>query len=134
MQDATKKPISTFLDFRLRGEEPIEEPEPKGRAFKTVAHICCPVCGMHTVLRRTGRYCRSGKKRSKEGVFDIDLENAPFVSIRIASGRGGFIERATIKLEDISKLPKEDKEVILPVIKQLKTQCSKVIKTVEKFI
>jgi hypothetical protein len=133
-----EKPVSTFLRFQLKsGKKVTEEPEkPKTveRLPVTVAHICCPVCGMHTVLRRTGWWSRSGKKRSKNSVFGIHLEDAPFVSIRVAPGRAGFIEKATIKLKDIARLPERDKKILLPIMEQLKSQCSKVIKTVEKII
>jgi len=146
------KKVSTFLDFELKTtkKEVLDEfgiSKKKARKITAVPFVLCPLCALSRPLRRTGAYHRviakgKGKRgeRAKEynpelkTTFDkFDLENAPFISIRKPMGRGkGIPEIAIIRFQDIPKLPEADKEIILPLIKQIQEKCMEVLNYIDE--
>lgn len=144
------KQISKFLEFEIYDEtEPTKEDfgiseKPAKKVGKKLAFVVCPLCSLSRKLNKTGAYYTGKRKRKKgtaseyrsllynpqkETAFNLyDLENSPFISLRVASGKGyGLPEVEIIKLKDIANLPKKDQKVLFELLEQIKEQCSKII-------
>jgi len=136
----------------------------KAKRIRAVPYVVCPMCGTHEPLRKTGTYSRKIRKRMsrreaekhekdwkagrlvksrakiynphKEVAFNVmNVEEEPFVSIRVSTGRGkGFVEKAIITFKDIQNLPEEDKEILLPLVEQIRYQCERILKVTEGLI
>lgn len=117
---------------------------------KTVPYVVCPLCALSRPLRRSEihkarlrqRYERKTQSErsklfnpNKEIAFDLfDVENGPFISIRVSQGRRGFTEKAIITFRDVKNLPERDQEVLLPLIKQIRAQCKEILKATDDLI
>lgn len=129
----------------------------KARKITAVPFIVCPLCGFSRKYRRTGKYAMVMSKKltpqqrkrwekkfeagelsktraqiynpDRKDRFDIvDTDKAPFLSIRMPSGRGkGISEVAIIKLTDVARLPESDKKVLMPLIYQIRSKCKEII-------
>jgi hypothetical protein len=120
------------------------------KAVTVVSYIVCPLCCKSRPLRRTGihrlRTLKQGSKKTqaersrlynpdKELRFDLfDIENSPFVSVRVSQGRRGFIEKAIIRFQDIARLPEKDREILLPFLRQIKNQCTKTLEVLKDLV
>lgn len=82
------------------------------------------------IQRRSAKYNPNGETR-----FDLyDTENAPFISVRQYLGAGvksGISEVAIVTLEGVKGLTKGDKEMVLPLIQQLRAKCKEILKATE---
>lgn len=69
----------------------------------------------------------------KETSFNIvNFKEEPFIIFKTSLGRGGgFREIGGIKLKEINKLSESDREVIKMFIKEIKIQCSSLLKYLE---
>jgi len=89
-----------------------------------VPFVVCPCCRYPHPLR--------GKRSFKFGSFSI--EDSPFISFKAAMGRKGFQEQAILRLQDIPELPEGDRAILLPLLRQLKEQCQKVLRAVDGIV
>jgi len=116
----------------------------------TISYIVCPLCSFSRPLRRTGihriRTLKQGSKRTQTARsrlynpdkalrFDLfDVDSSPFVSIRVSQGKRGFVEKAIIRFKDIARLPESDKEILVPLLKQIKNQCTKTLEVLKDLV
>lgn len=169
-----KKKVSTFLDFELHKEgtelkDKIKETNELGftniraKKINKVTFICCPICGWHHILNRTGIGARQARKsyttqrrkafeklysegeyiRSRAKVYNptkelsfnaIDLHKGAFISVREPGGRGGGMpEIGIVPLSEINKLSKEDRDIIRPLIEQMRSKCNEILEVTKNF-
>ena len=73
----------------------------------------------------------------------MNIEEEPFISIRVrGNGRGGFyelpisetgkIEDGSIRLLDIPKQSKKDREVLLEIVNEIREQCKRILNYTDK--
>lgn len=128
------------------------------------AYVVCPLCALNRPLKRTGTWARNraksltgiarkawtekfntkallSERRRKynpniETRFDLyNINEAPFISIREARGRGaGFVEVDMIKFEDIKNASCSDKELLMPLVLQMRDQCFKILKATDDLV
>jgi len=103
-----------------------------------VPFVVCPFCCFSHPLRRSGKYRTVGTRRGdnyESFAFNLfDINSSPFISIRTAMGRKGFQEKAILRLQDIPELPEGDRAILLPLLRQLKEQCQKVLRAIDGIV
>lgn len=73
----------------------------------------------------------------KDTRFNIYSFDEPFISIRQSNGRGtGFkeIKDEIIKMSDIPKEKKKDREKLLVLVKEIREQCQKILDYTDKLV
>jgi len=133
--------------------------------LKHKAYVICPLCGLNRPLNKTGGYyIQKSKAKGKTALilqhelrktrkhikserakkynprkytsFNIvNIEDEPFISVRISLGRGrGFKEVSIIKLSDIPSMPERDKEILIELVGEIREQCQKILDYTEDLI
>lgn len=75
----------------------------------------------------------------------INIEEEPFISIRVrGNGKGGFyelpisetgrVEEGSIRLSDIPKQSKKDREMLLEIVDEIREQCKRILDYTDKLI
>jgi len=146
-----KKKASIIVDLSSSSEKRrlmralgVEEPK---KGFTVVPTVACPMCGIQRGLRRTGirrvlEEKKTGKRKGdyaadrmyRDGfvAFDYDIEELPFLTFRAAMGRKGFVTVAVRHLSDIKNMPERDKEILYPLLEQIKRQCERILDAVNR--
>ena len=133
--------------------------------LKHKAYVICPLCGLNRPLNKTGgyfiqktkakgktalilqhelrktkKYIKSERARKynprKYTSFNIvNIEDEPFISIRVSLGRGrGFEEVDIIKLSDIKDFKGQDKEILLELVNEIREQCKRILDYTEDLV
>jgi hypothetical protein len=153
----------TGLKEKIKEANELGWTEKRAKKINKVTFIACALCGWHHILNRTGVGARQVRKRystqrrkafeklysegeyirsrakvynpTKELTFDaVDLHKGAFISVREPGGRGGGMpEIGIVPLSEINKLSKEDKDIIRPLIEQMRSKCTEILEVTKNF-
>ena len=128
-------------------EEEIPEEEILKR--KKIIMVVCPFCGLHRVVEKKGTRLIEKAKKKQMRVYEPEIKSGeyilserskfynphkitafnlynfkdePFLSIRIAIPRCGFVEVGVVKLQDIPFLPEKYRKMAIEFVKQILKQ------------